>query len=59
MFTFWLSCAICNDVLVVKSEDGSIEYHGSSTDEITLVNAAKDFGFILTDRKGDIVTVMI
>jgi len=49
-------CAACNDILVIK-KNGKIEYHGSSTDEMTLVQAAADREVQLLYREGDQIQV--
>jgi magnesium-transporting ATPase (P-type) len=56
MYQFWLSCAACNDILVIE-KNGEVEYHGSSTDEMTLVEAAANNGFKLIYRAGDTIRV--
>ena len=58
MFQFWLSCAICNDILVIMNGK-ELEYHGSSTDEITLVNAADRFGVKLVSRTPTAYNVLV
>jgi magnesium-transporting ATPase (P-type) len=58
MYQFWLMCAICNDILVIK-KNGKIDYHGSSTDEITLVNAADKYGFKLIERTPHLSQIVI
>lgn len=55
-YQFFLSCSVCNDVLVIPGQD---DFQGSSTDEITLVNAAKDLGFQLTNRTPNEVSIMV
>lgn len=58
MFQFWFSCAACNDILVIPV-NGQTEYHGSSTDEITLVEAANSEGISLVYREGDEIRIQV
>ena len=43
-----LVICLCNDVVVIKNiKTGAVDFHGPSTDEITLLNTAKSLGFEL------------
>lgn len=44
---------------MIHSSSGEASYQGSSTDEITLVNAAADYGFKLTERTHNSCKVVI
>ena len=47
-----MNIALCNDVVVVQTKNGT-EYHGSSTDEITLLDMAKRCGYEMIRRVND------
>ena len=47
-----MNIALCNDVVVVQSKNGP-EYHGQSTDEITLLDMAKRCGYEMIRRIND------
>ena len=57
---FFTSLAICHSVLVTKdvNNPNSFKYMAQSPDESALVNAAKDVGFIFTDRINSCVVVV-
>lgn len=48
----FMNIGLCNDVVVVQTNAGP-EYHGSSTDEITLLDMAKRCGYEMTRRVND------
>ena len=54
---FLLALALCHTALPEKDEDGEIDYQASSPDEVALVSAAMDMGYIVTDRQAETVTV--
>lgn len=48
---FMLSICICNDVLVVHHHTtNEKQYHGQSTDEITLLKMAEAVGYNMEER---------
>jgi len=49
---------LCNEVITVEKR-GEIEYHGSSSDELTLVSAAREVGYELIHRGQSDVEVRI
>ncbi|KAF4979421.1 hypothetical protein FZEAL_4364 [Fusarium zealandicum] len=47
---FLLCIALCHTCLPEKTDDGDITYQAASPDELALVEAAKDLGFLVIDR---------
>jgi phospholipid-translocating ATPase len=57
---FWLNVILCHDVITTKKEGSdSFSYQGTSPDEITLLDAAKEVGYIFLDRNSDSMKVEI
>ncbi|CCD26492.1 aminophospholipid-translocating P4-type ATPase DNF3 NDAI_0H03190 [Naumovozyma dairenensis CBS 421] len=61
---FILSLALCHSCLPKKSDDISIEnekisieYQSSSPDELALVTAARDLGYVVLNRNANILTI--
>ncbi|QID87298.1 drs2 neo1 protein [Saccharomyces pastorianus] len=59
---FILSLALCHSCLPKKThnasmEEDSIEYQSSSPDELALVTAARDLGYIVLNRNAQILTI--
>ena len=54
---FLLSIAICHTCLPEKGDDGKIEYQAASPDELALVRAAQELGFVLVDRQAGSITI--
>ncbi|KAK5287918.1 drs2 neo1 protein [Exophiala xenobiotica] len=54
---FLLSVALCHTCIPEKNDDGDITYQAASPDELALVTAAQDMGYIVTDRRSSTVTV--
>ncbi|KTA96654.1 putative phospholipid-transporting ATPase DNF3 [Nakaseomyces glabratus] len=59
---FILSLAICHICLPKRTEEGNdeddiIEYQSSSPDELALVTAARDMGYIVYNRNANILTL--
>ncbi|KIX08736.1 uncharacterized protein Z518_03393 [Rhinocladiella mackenziei CBS 650.93] len=54
---FLLSLALCHTCIPEKDEDGNITFQAASPDELALVTAAQDLGYIVTDRQSNMVTV--
>ncbi|KAI1620105.1 phospholipid-translocating ATPase [Exophiala viscosa] len=54
---FLLSLALCHTCNPEKGDDGDINYQAASPDEAALVLAAKELGYIVTDRQSGSVTV--
>ncbi|KAF2103894.1 P-type ATPase [Rhizodiscina lignyota] len=54
---FLLSIAICHTCLPERKEDGSMEFQASSPDELALVKAAQELGFLLINRDAGTMTL--
>ncbi|KAK0664244.1 putative phospholipid-transporting ATPase DNF3 [Lasiodiplodia hormozganensis] len=54
---FLLSIALCHTCLPEKRKDGSIDFQASSPDELALVKAAHELGFMLIDRDVGTITL--
>ncbi|KAF8542184.1 hypothetical protein BDD12DRAFT_826043 [Trichophaea hybrida] len=55
---FLLSIALCHTCLPeVDKEDGSIEYQAASPDEVALVRAAQELGYIAIERQFNSITI--
>jgi len=55
---FFASMSICHNVLP-EEEDDDIKYQGASPDEVCIVNAAKQLGFVFRENKANIMYVDI
>lgn len=47
---FWLNICVCHSLLVETAPDGSVLYQGPSPDEVALVEAARQLGFVFKHR---------
>lgn len=54
---FLLTLALCHTCIPEKDDDGNITYQAASPDELALVTAAQDLGYIVTDRQANTVTI--
>lgn len=59
---FILSLALCHTCLAKRSEDSfndgdTVEYQSSSPDELALVTAARDLGYVVLGRNGKFLTI--
>ena len=54
---FLLSLALCHTCVPEKDEDGEISFQAASPDELALVMAAQDLGYIVADRASNSITV--
>ncbi|KAG0649013.1 Phospholipid translocase [Hyphodiscus hymeniophilus] len=54
---FLLSLALCHTCLPEVQEDGDIEFQAASPDELALVKAAKELGFLIIDRAARSITL--
>ena len=54
---FLLSIALCHTCIPEIDEKGAIEYQATSPDELALVKAAEELGFILVDRQSGKITI--
>ncbi|WQF79531.1 Putative P-type ATPase, HAD superfamily, P-type ATPase, transmembrane domain superfamily [Colletotrichum destructivum] len=56
---FLLCIALCHTCLPEVKEDGEIEYQAASPDELALVEAARDLGYLLVDRPAQSVILQL
>ncbi|TRX89907.1 hypothetical protein FHL15_009179 [Xylaria flabelliformis] len=56
---FLLCIALCHTCLPERSEDGSIIFQAASPDEVALVQAAQDMGYLLIDRPAQSIKLRI
>ena len=56
---FFINIIINHDVLIETNSKGEISFQGESPDEITLVNAAYEFGFCFISRENEIISIKI
>lgn len=54
---FLLSLALCHTCLPEKQADGSIDFQAASPDELALVRAAQDLGYLVIDRAAQTITL--
>ena len=54
---FLLSLALCHTCIPERMEDEEIEYQAASPDEQALVRAAKELGYMVTDRQNGTITI--
>ncbi|PBP16064.1 aminophospholipid-translocating ATPase [Diplocarpon rosae] len=55
---FLLAIALCHTALPETHDDGEIDYQAMSPDELALVRAAQDLGFIVVDRASLSITIL-
>ncbi|KAK2625352.1 hypothetical protein QTJ16_005721 [Diplocarpon rosae] len=55
---FLLAIALCHTALPETHDDGEIDYQAMSPDELALVRAAQDLGFIVVDRASLSITIV-
>jgi phospholipid-translocating ATPase len=57
---FLLALVLCNDVVTeIDRETSEVRYLGSSPDEVTLVHAAKEMGYIFLERTAESIIINI
>ena len=56
---FLLSLAVCHTCIPEKDEDGNITYQAASPDELALVTAAQDLGYVVVSREPNAVTIKL
>ncbi|KAK3308501.1 uncharacterized protein B0T15DRAFT_550595 [Chaetomium strumarium] len=56
---FILCLALCHTCLPETGEDGEIAFQAASPDELALVEAAKDLGYLLVDRAAQSMTLQV
>jgi len=54
---FLLSLALCHTCLPEKHEDGTISFQAASPDELALVQAAQEMGYMVMDRQSGLLTI--
>jgi len=54
---FFRVLALCHTVMPDYSKDGELEYQAQSPDENALVSAARNFGFVFTERTSRTITI--
>ncbi|KIW21502.1 hypothetical protein PV08_02082 [Exophiala spinifera] len=54
---FLLSLALCHTCIPEKNDAGDITFQAASPDELALVTAAQDLGYIVTNRDSHTVTI--
>jgi len=54
---FFLCIALCHTCVPEPKEDGSIEFQATSLDEVALLKAAEELGYLLVARRGDTITI--
>ncbi|KAG5957074.1 hypothetical protein E4U58_006289 [Claviceps cyperi] len=52
-----LAMALCHTCLPEKQENGELSFQAASPDELALVEAACDMGWLVTDRAGQTITL--
>ena len=57
---FWLNVALCHDVISSKNKDSNeLTYQGTSPDEITLLDTAKEVGYTFLERSSDTIKLNV
>ncbi|AEO56553.1 hypothetical protein MYCTH_2301640 [Thermothelomyces thermophilus ATCC 42464] len=56
---FILCLALCHTCLPETGDDGAISFQAASPDELALVEAAKDLGYLLVDRAAQSMTLQV
>jgi phospholipid-translocating ATPase len=56
---FLLCVALCHTCLPEAKEDGTMEFQAASPDELALVQAAQDLGYLLIDRPGKSIVLQL
>ena len=54
---FFKLLALCHTVMPEYGEDGSLQYQAQSPDENALVSAARNFGFVFTERTSRTISI--
>lgn len=56
---YLLAMALCHTCLPETKDDGDIDYQASSPDELALVRAAKELGYVVVQRNSQFVTLQL
>lgn len=54
---FILCLALCHTCMPEKDDDGDINFQAASPDELALVMAAQDLGYVVVDRQASSITI--
>ncbi|KAF4262256.1 hypothetical protein KXW98_002670 [Aspergillus fumigatus] len=54
---FLLAIALCHTCIPEKNESGSVSFQAASPDELALVMAAQDLGYLVIDRQPNTLTI--
>lgn len=54
---FMLSMALCHTCLPEVGEDGRVGFQATSPDEVALVQAAQELGYVVIDRQSETITI--
>ncbi|KAJ5619694.1 hypothetical protein N7510_003678 [Penicillium lagena] len=54
---FILSLALCHTCIPEEDESGAISFQAASPDELALVMAARDMGYLVSDRQSNTLTI--
>jgi phospholipid-translocating ATPase len=54
---FILCLALCHTCMPEKDEDGDVNFQAASPDELALVMAAQDLGYVVVDRAANSITI--
>ena len=56
---FILSMALCHTCVPEKDDDGNISFQAASPDELALVDAAQDLGYVVVNRQSNSITIKV
>ena len=56
---FLLSLALCHTCLPEVGEDGSTDFQASSPDELAIIRAAQELGYLMIDRQAGTITIRL
>jgi phospholipid-translocating ATPase len=56
---FILSMALCHTCVPEKDEDGNVTFQAASPDELALVTAAQDLGYVVANRRSNSITIQV
>jgi phospholipid-translocating ATPase len=56
---FILSMALCHTCIPEKDEEGNVTFQAASPDELALVNAAQDLGYVVVNRQSGSITIKV
>lgn len=54
---FFLCIALCHTGVPEPKEDGRIDFQATSPDEVALLKAAEELGYLLMDRRGNVIVI--